>query len=97
MPKMIKKANLLAPRDPFILDSLGWVHFRLGNQEEAEKALKAAYAISPDEEIGLHLLELLITQGRTPDAEAISAELKRKFPSSVKLKELSRKVSGNNL
>lgn len=95
--ELIKKANLLAPKDPFILDSLGWVHYRLGNQAEAEKALKAAYAISPDEEIGLHLMELLITQGRTSDAEAIAAELKRKFPSSVKVKELSRKISGNNL
>lgn len=95
--ELIKKANLLAPRDPFILDSLGWVHYRLGNSVEAEKALKAAYAISPDEEIGLHLLELLITQGRTADAQAISAELQRKFPDSAKLKELSRKVGGNNL
>jgi tetratricopeptide (TPR) repeat protein len=95
--ELIKKANLLAPKDPFILDSLGWVHYRLGNQVEAENALKAAYAISPDEEIGLHLLELLITQGRTSEAEAISVELKRKFPGSVKVKELSRKVGGNNL
>lgn len=95
--ELIKKANSLAPKDPFILDSLGWVHYRLGNATEAEKALKAAYAISPDEEIGLHLLEFMIAQGRTADAEAISTELKRKFPESGKLKELSRKVGSNKL
>lgn len=38
--ELIKKAIELAPNDPFILDSLGWVHYRLGEMDNAEATLK---------------------------------------------------------
>ena len=54
---LIQKANALAPRDPYILDSLGWVYFKLGKLDLAEEALLKAFSIRQDEEIGAHLLE----------------------------------------
>ena len=40
---LIQKALELAPGEPFITDSLGWVEFRLGNREEALRLLRQAY------------------------------------------------------
>jgi tetratricopeptide (TPR) repeat protein len=42
--QLIERALQLAPGDPFITDSLGWVEFRLGNRDEALRLLRQAYA-----------------------------------------------------
>jgi Flp pilus assembly protein TadD len=42
--KLIEQALALAPADPFILDSMGWAHYRLGNLDDSEKFLRRALA-----------------------------------------------------
>jgi tetratricopeptide (TPR) repeat protein len=66
--QLIAKALELAPGDPFIIDSLGWVEFRLGNTQEALRLLQQAYAARPDIEIAAHLGEVLWTLGRRDEA-----------------------------
>jgi tetratricopeptide (TPR) repeat protein len=44
---LIEKALKLQPDDPFILDSLGWVYYRLGQVQEALKHLHTAYTARP--------------------------------------------------
>ena len=61
--KLIEKAHALSPDDPFILDSMGWAHFRMGNLEESEKYLRRALADRPDPEIAAHLGEVLWAKG----------------------------------
>lgn len=61
---LVQKALDMAPGDPFITDSLAWVHFRLGNLSEAEKLLEQAYATRQDVEIAAHLGEVLWAQGK---------------------------------
>jgi len=61
--ELILRALALAPDDPFIQDSLGWVEFRLGNLDEARRVLQAAYASRPDTEIAAHLGEVLWSAG----------------------------------
>ena len=39
---LIERALVLAPDDPFILDSVGWAHFRMGQLDDAEKHLRRA-------------------------------------------------------
>lgn len=68
---LIQKAVQLAPEDPFIADSLGWVEFRLGNLIEAERILTAAFKSRPDAEIAAHLGEVLWSQGRKTEAVAL--------------------------
>jgi len=68
---LIEKAHKLLPDDPFILDSLGWVHYRLGNQLEALKHLQAAYASRSDPEIAAHLGEVLWSSGQRDEAQKI--------------------------
>jgi tetratricopeptide (TPR) repeat protein len=65
---LIEKAHSLSPDDPFIQDSLGWVHFRMGDLEKGAALLKDAYAKKPDAEIAAHLGEVLWAQGARDEA-----------------------------
>lgn len=47
--ELVTKAVALEPSNAAYLDSLGWIHFRLGNLEEAEKNLLTAKKLSPDD------------------------------------------------
>jgi tetratricopeptide (TPR) repeat protein len=69
--ELIEKAYKLAPEDPFILDSLGWVHYRLGNVHDALKHLQAAYGARNDPEIAAHLGEVLWKVGQRDEAQKI--------------------------
>ena len=71
---LILKAVQLAPDDPFIADSLGWVEFRMGNTKEASRILEAAYKQRPDAEIGAHLGEVLWVSGQRDRAMSIWKE-----------------------
>jgi tetratricopeptide (TPR) repeat protein len=66
--QLIDKALQLAPDDPFILDSKGWVLFRRGDTGGAVEALKKAFALRADPEIAAHLGEVLWTMGRQDEA-----------------------------
>jgi tetratricopeptide (TPR) repeat protein len=68
---LINKAIELQPGDPFILDSLGWVHYRLGNYGLAVGSLRKAFELRSDPEIAAHLGEVLWTQGRFEEARDI--------------------------
>lgn len=56
---LLKKAHQLAPNDMYILDSLAWVNFRLGNTDVAIEQLSKAFETKPEAEIGAHLGEAL--------------------------------------
>jgi len=71
---LIAKAVELAPNDPFIADSLGWVEFRLGNHAQALAHLKRAYAARPDVEIAAHLGEVLWVTGAREEARRVWRE-----------------------
>jgi tetratricopeptide (TPR) repeat protein len=69
--ELIVKALTLAPGDPFITDSLGWVEFRLGNTNQALALLEKAFKDRADAEIAAHLGEVLWQLKRESDAIAI--------------------------
>ncbi|MCO6434297.1 tetratricopeptide repeat protein [Nitrosomonas nitrosa] len=68
---LIKKAVELAPDDPYIMDSLGWVYYRMGKLNEGLNYLNLAFASRPDPEIAAHLGEVLWAKGAREDAEKI--------------------------
>jgi len=68
---LINKAIELQPEDPFILDSLGWVHYRLGNYGLAVSSLRKAFDLRSDPEIAAHLGEVLWVQGRFEEARDV--------------------------
>ncbi|MFJ1301820.1 tetratricopeptide repeat protein [Pseudomonadota bacterium AL_CKDN230030165-1A_HGKHYDSX7] len=61
---LITQALDLAPDDPFILDSMGWVKYRMGELPAAAEYLKRAYAQRPEADIAAHLAEVLWKQGQ---------------------------------
>ncbi|MCM2328034.1 MAG: tetratricopeptide repeat protein [Lysobacter sp.] len=69
--ELINQALKLAPDDPFILDSLGWVQYRRGELAEALKSLTSAYQARPDPEIAAHLGEVLWKLGRQEEASKL--------------------------
>ncbi len=91
---LIQKALALAPQDPFIMDSLGWVQFRMGQVTQALGTLQQAYALQSDPEIAAHLGEVEWTLGdaalarktwdqalkNDPSNELLNATVKRLAP-----------------
>jgi tetratricopeptide (TPR) repeat protein len=71
---LIQKALETDPKDAYILDSLGWVEFRLGNKTEALRILKDAYQRRPDAEIAAHLGEVHWSLGQREAALAVWRE-----------------------
>ena len=67
---LIERALQLAPEDPFITDSLGWVEFRLGNKQQALALLQRAFASQQDPEIAAHMGEVLWVLGDRAQALA---------------------------
>jgi len=67
---LITRAHELRPDDPYILDSLGWVHYRLGQLEAALAYLQRAWDAQPQVEIAAHLGEVLWLTGQFEAARA---------------------------
>ncbi len=84
--QLIEKAHELAPDDAFILDSLGWVHFRLGDLKLAREHLQRAYAARPDAEVAVHLAEVLWISGEQEGARKLLREVRAKEPTNTLLK-----------
>jgi tetratricopeptide (TPR) repeat protein len=83
---LIAKALEMAPNDPFIMDSMGWVEYRLGNLDAAEKHLRRAYEIRNDVEIAVHLGEVLWKKGMKSDAQKLLRQARAKDPKNDTLK-----------
>ncbi|WJR80142.1 tetratricopeptide repeat protein [Bradyrhizobium sp. NP1] len=68
--KMIKRAVEQRPDDGYIVDSLGWAYYRIGNYEEAVKNLERAIDLKPeDPTINDHLGDAYWRVGRTLEAK----------------------------
>jgi tetratricopeptide (TPR) repeat protein len=83
---LISKANQIAPNDPYILDSLGWVEFRLGRLEQALKTLQRAYEIKADAEIAAHLGEVMWKMGQQDEAKKLWRSANDKDPKNETLR-----------
>ena len=68
---LIEQALKIAPEDPFIMDSMGWVLYRMGQHDAALVFLKRAFELRPDDEIAAHLGEVLWAAGQPDEARKI--------------------------
>lgn len=76
----LKRAIEIMPDDPAIIDSLGWVQYRMGNYEEAERLLRTALSRFEDAEIAAHLGEVLWVKGKQQEARGIWQKALEKSP-----------------
>jgi len=76
----IEIALSLEPRNHYIMDSMGWVQYRLGNIDVALDFLRKAYEIKKDPEISAHLGEVLWHANKTDEAQRIWDESLQQYP-----------------
>ena len=76
----LKRAIEIMPDDPAIIDSLGWVQYRMGNYDEAERLLRTALSRFDDAEIAAHLGEVLWVKGKQQEARGIWQKALEKSP-----------------
>lgn len=83
--QLVEKAYQLAPDDPAILDSMGWVHYRLGNLDKGLDFLRKAIIARPDPEVAAHLAEVLVARGDRGEAKSVSAKALKENPDNEAL------------
>jgi tetratricopeptide (TPR) repeat protein len=89
--RMIRRAVEQRPDDGYIVDSLGWAYYRLGNYEEATKHLERAVELKPDDPtINDHLGDVYWRTGRVLEARfqwSHARDLKPEPDDLVKIKQ----------
>ncbi|MEN8258985.1 MAG: tetratricopeptide repeat protein [Pseudomonadota bacterium] len=78
--RYLERAIKMKPDDPVIMDSYGWLQYRLGNYETALEYLKGAYEKMPDAEIAAHLGEVLWVIGKKVEAKKVWGDAMEKAP-----------------
>jgi tetratricopeptide (TPR) repeat protein len=87
----LKRAIEIMPEDPAIIDSLGWVYYRMGNYEEAIGLLRTALSHFDDAEIAAHLGEVLWVSGQQQEARGIWQKALKKSPDDPALQEVMQR------
>ncbi len=84
----IQRAHAQLPDDGAITDSMGWIHYRLGNYEEALKYLERAYELDPQGEIAAHWIEVLWVVGETEAARTLFEASMERYPDDEHLNKI---------
>ena len=90
--KLIERALELSPEDYFIIDSMGWVLYRMGDLKGAEQYLRRAYLGRPDAEISAHLGEVLWAMGERVEAERVWQEALKSHPENELLHKTMKRL-----
>ena len=91
--KLIEKALELSPQDGYIMDSLGWVLFRMGQMSEAVTQLRRAFDLRPEAEVGAHLGEVLWANGQRDEAQKIWSKFLKDNPLNDTLQGTLKRLS----
>ncbi|MGB4810948.1 MAG: tetratricopeptide repeat protein [Methylophilaceae bacterium] len=91
--QLVEKALSFSPKDYYMLDSLGWVHYRKGNLDKAINLLQQAYTANQDPEIAAHLGEVLWKKGKKDEAKSIWSTTLKANPKSQVLIDVIRKFA----
>ena len=92
---LIESALTLQPDDPAIIDSMGWVLYRLGRREEALSYLQRAFDAFPDHEVAAHLGEVLWVDGRQDEARRIWRQGLKDRPDSDLIRDTVKRLGAD--
>ena len=90
--KLIERAYRLQPESPAIIDSLGWVYHKLGDDQQALPYLREAYRLQPDQEIAAHLAEVLWRLERRDEARALIEEALERYAERPRVDALLERI-----
>jgi len=86
--RLIRKASEIDPENPAIIDSLGWVLYKLGQHEDGLVELQRAYKLMEDPEVAAHLVEVLAELERLDEALELLESAEKHDPDSKLLKDV---------
>jgi len=87
----VERALAQTPDDPAVIDSMGWVLFRLGRLQEARDHLQRAYDLTKDSEIAAHLGEVMWVMGDRDQAKALWQKARKATPGDAVLEDTVRR------
>lgn len=87
----IQRALAQSPQNNAILDSMGWVLYRLGNHKEALKYLRRSLEIKQDHEVAAHLGEVLWVSGERAEAINVWEQALELFPDDKLLLDVMKR------
>ena len=87
----LERAIEIMPDDPAIIDSWGWIHYRLGKYEEAIRLLRKALSRLDDAEISAHLGEVLWVSGDREEAREVWQRALQKSPDDPMLQKVMQR------
>ena len=90
--ELIDRARVAEPGNAAIIDSHGWVLYRLGRNEEALVQLKRAFALNKDAEVAAHVAEVLWVMDRRDEARQWFDEARKIDPEHRALKRALEKT-----
>jgi len=90
--QLLRKALAAKPDAAAIMDSWGWLQYRLGNLGQAETYLQRAWGRQQDPDIGVHLGEVLWKLGRHDSAREVLGKVRKLDPHNPALKKIERKL-----
>jgi len=88
---LIQKASSIEPNDPAVMDSLGWVYYKMGNTEKSLFYLKKAHEMLHDHEIAAHYGEVLWVTNQKEQAKIVWQEALKRFPKNNTLLKTMQK------
>jgi len=86
--ELIRKALVLEPENPAIIDSLGWILYKTGRYEEALVELRRAYELLPDHEVASHIVEVLVELEQYDEALQVLESAEKSILESELLKNV---------
>lgn len=89
----LQKALATEPNNPAIIDSMGWVLFKLEHYEEALTYLERAFEMFPDPEVAAHIVDVQWALGNVDQAQKLLRELLEEHPNSPHLQELDQRLA----
>ncbi len=90
--KLIRKALKYDPESPAIIDSLGWVLYKLGQYDAALVELNRAYEKLDDPEVASHIVEVLAVLDRHDEALELLVAAEEKTPASPLLQDVRERL-----
>ena len=91
--ELLERALELKPDDYYVIDSMGWVLYRVGRLEEAIEYLQRALLLSEDPEVAAHLGEVLWVMGRKDAAREVWDTALQTTPDDEMLLEVIERFS----
>lgn len=91
----ISRALEQRPTDPAVMDSMGWVLYRLGQPDEALPWLQKAWQAFPDPEVASHLGEVLWVLGQQDEARRIWREAMGLKPDNTLVPRTVERLTGS--